>query len=51
MKVLSKNPGDRYLSYDEFGMAFELARAHLLMHRSTNPDQPKQKAKTSWWRM
>jgi hypothetical protein len=34
-------------------MAFELARAQLLMQRSTQPDpyHPKQKSKTSWWRM
>lgn len=53
VKVMSKNPGDRYLSYDEFRMAFELARAQLLMQRSTQPDpyHPKQKSKTSWWRM
>jgi serine/threonine-protein kinase len=51
VKVMSKNPGDRYLSYDEFRMALELARAQLLMQMSNQPDQPKQKSKTSWWRM
>lgn len=51
MKVLSKNPADRFLSYDEFRMALELARSQLLIHQSTQPAQgPSPKSKTSWWR-
>src|SRR5256885_6309026 len=37
VKVLAKNPSDRYLSYDEFRMAFELARSQLLLQQSTQP--------------
>jgi serine/threonine protein kinase len=50
MKVLSKNPADRFLSYDEFRMALELSRSQLLIRQSTQtvPDSPK--SKTSWWR-
>jgi serine/threonine protein kinase len=50
MKVMSKNPADRYLSYDEFGMALEAARSQLLFQQSQQPDSPKPKSKTSWWR-
>ncbi|NOS68805.1 MAG: serine/threonine protein kinase [Verrucomicrobia bacterium] len=49
-KVLAKNPGDRYLSYDEFIMALHASRAHLLIEQSAQFDQPKLKSKTSWWR-
>lgn len=51
VKVLAKDPGDRFLSYDEFRMALENARAQLLVQQyaeSTHP-VPTQK-KTSWWR-
>src|SRR5881398_903122 len=34
VKVLSKNPSDRYLSYDEFTMALHAARAQLLIQQS-----------------
>jgi serine/threonine protein kinase len=51
MKVLAKNPADRYLSYEEFGMALELARSQLLIQQSTQqPVGPSAKSKTSWWR-
>jgi eukaryotic-like serine/threonine-protein kinase len=52
VKVLSKNPADRYLSYDEFRMAFEAARSQLLVQRySQAAEQGKgAKSKTSWWR-
>jgi len=51
MKVLSKNPADRFLSYDEFRMALELARSQLLIRQSTQPPQgSSSKSKTSWWR-
>ena len=49
-KVLEKNPADRYLSYDEFRMAFELARSQLLIQQSTMPAPESPKSKTSWWR-
>src|ERR1039458_2284697 len=34
VKVLAKNPGDRFLSYDEFIMALEAARSLLLRQQS-----------------
>ena len=51
VKVLSKNPGDRFLSYDEFRLALELARSQWLIQHSTQNAQDKGgKSKTSWWR-
>ncbi len=50
VKVMEKNPADRFLSYDEFIMACVAARTHLLVQQSSQPDSPKLKAKTSWWR-
>jgi len=51
LKVLSKNPADRFLSYDEFHFALEMARSQWLIQQSTQPP-PDQggKSKTSWWR-
>jgi serine/threonine protein kinase len=50
VKVLAKNPADRYLSYDEFTMAMWHARAQLLIQQSTQPPPESPKSKTSWWR-
>lgn len=50
VKVLSKNPADRFLSYDEFRMAMESSRSQLLIQQYNQPDSPKPKSKTSWWR-
>jgi serine/threonine-protein kinase len=51
VKVLAKNPSDRYLSYNEFTMAIELARTQLLMQQSAQGTSGKGgKTKTSWWR-
>jgi hypothetical protein len=52
VKVLAKDPGDRFLSYDEFRMALEAARSQLLVQRySQAPEGGKGiKSKTSWWR-
>lgn len=50
-RALAKNPGDRFLSYDEFIMAFEAARSLLLRQQSqaaANPQEPKRL--TSWWK-
>jgi hypothetical protein len=49
--VLAKNPADRFLSYDEFGMALEAARSQLLIQRYSQSIQTKAtKSKSSWWR-
>jgi serine/threonine-protein kinase len=50
VKVLSKNPGDRYLSYDEFSMALQAARSKLLVQQYTSQGGQKTKSKTGWWR-
>ena len=50
VKVMAKNPADRYLSYDEFIMVLYAARTHLLLQQSSQADSPKLKSKTSWWR-
>ena len=51
VRVMAKNPSDRYLSYDEFTMALHAARAQLLIQQSTQGPQGKgTKSKTSWWR-
>jgi len=50
VKVMAKNPADRYLSYDEFIMALTEARSQLLIQQIAQPDSPKPKSKTSWWR-
>ncbi len=41
VKVLAKNPGDRFLSYDEFMMALEAARS-LLLRQQSNFRRPRQ---------
>jgi serine/threonine protein kinase len=51
VKVLAKNPADRFLSYDEFRMALEAARSQLLVQRYAQSAQGSGvKSKTSWWR-
>ena len=50
VKVLAKNPGNRFLSYDEFSMALHASRSQLLIQQYNQPDSPKPKSKTSWWR-
>ena len=50
-KTLAKNPGDRFLNYDELIMALTAARSMLLVRQSQAPDEPEQpKRITSWWR-
>lgn len=49
LRVLAKNPADRFLSYDEFRMALEAARSQYLVQRYTQPAKAT-KSKTSWWR-
>ena len=52
VRVLAKNPPDRFLSYDEFSMALSYARSQLLIQQTTQPAPGTKgiKSKTSWWR-
>jgi serine/threonine-protein kinase len=51
VRVLAKDPRDRFLSYDEFIMALWAARSQLLIQQATQSTQGKGvKSKTSWWR-
>jgi serine/threonine protein kinase len=49
VKAMAKNPADRFLSYEDFILALEVARGALLRAQSQGPP-PKPKAMTSWWR-
>ena len=54
VKVMAKNPADRFLSYDEFIMALTAARSQLLIQHYSGGAHPENgkatKSKTSWWR-
>ena len=50
IRVMAKLPEERFLSYDEMIMAFTVARSQLLIQQIAQPDSPKPKSKTSWWR-
>jgi serine/threonine protein kinase len=51
VRVMAKNPADRFLSYDEFRMEFEAARTYLLVEQVNQQSPGKTlKSKTSWWR-
>ena len=50
VRVLAKNPADRFLSYDEFRLALEFARSQYLIRQATQTDTKGGKTKTSWWR-
>src|SRR5436190_3980530 len=39
VKVMAKNPADRFLSYDEFSMALHAARSKLLIQQYAQPEQ------------
>jgi serine/threonine protein kinase len=50
-RALAKNPGERFLSYDEFIMALEAARSQLLFQQTQMPaDAREPKRMTSWWK-
>ena len=50
-RALAKNPGERFLSYDEFIMALTAARSELLVRQYSSPEEPHQpKRMTGWWR-
>jgi serine/threonine protein kinase len=50
IKVMAKNPAERFLSYDEFIMALETARSQLLVMQYQTPHAQKSKSLTSWWK-
>ena len=50
IKVMAKNPAERFLSYDEFIMALEQARSQLLVMQYQTPHAQKSKSLTSWWK-
>src|ERR1043166_5331610 len=51
VKVLAKDPRERFLSYDEFTLALYFARSQLLIQQTTQTPAGKgAKSKTSWWR-
>lgn len=50
VRVMAKDPADRFTAYDEFRMALESARSHLLRDRYVQPDDGNEKSKTRWWR-
>src|SRR6478736_1137565 len=47
VRVLAKNPADRFLSYDEFRITFEISRSQLLIAQTQAPAK-KPKSTTSW---
>jgi eukaryotic-like serine/threonine-protein kinase len=50
-RALAKNPAERFLSYDDFIMAFEAARTmHLVNQQQTQNEDGEPKRLTSWWR-
>jgi serine/threonine protein kinase len=49
VRSLAKNPGSRFLSYDEFRMALEASRSQLLIKQYQGVPQ-KAKSLTSWWK-
>ena len=50
VKVMAKNPAERFLSYDEFRMVLEAARSQLLVMQYRTPHAEKSKSLTSWWK-
>jgi serine/threonine-protein kinase len=50
VKVMAKDPSDRYLSYDEFVLALHASRAQMLIAQSQAQPPKGSKSKTSWWR-
>src|ERR1051326_1217634 len=51
VKVLAKDPRERFLSYDEFTLALYFARSQLLIQQTTQTPAGKgTKSKPSWWR-
>jgi len=50
-RALAKNPGERFLSYEEFIMELEMARSLLLRQQNQMPQEDHEpKRITSWWK-
>ena len=50
-RALAKNPGERFLSYDELIMALEAARSLLLYQQTQTPNPDNEpKRMMSWWK-
>jgi serine/threonine-protein kinase len=50
-RALAKNPGERFLSYDELIMSLEAARSLLLYQQTQSPSSSNEpKRMTSWWK-
>lgn len=50
-RTLAKDPGDRFLSYDQLILDFEVARSLLLRQQTQEDNQPsKNNRTTGWWR-
>lgn len=50
-RTLAKDPGDRFLNYDQMILEFEIARSLLLRQQSQAVDQNRESNQTtSWWR-
>jgi len=50
-RALAKNPGERFLSYEEFIMELEAARSLLLRQQYQAPEEAREpKRITSWWK-
>ena len=50
VKIMAKDPADRFLSYDELQMALESARSQLLVCQFQTAQPKVAGKKTSWWR-
>jgi serine/threonine protein kinase len=50
-RALAKNPGERFLSYDDFIITLEAARSLLLRQQTQAPEDSREpKRMTSWWK-
>jgi len=48
LRVMAKNPADRFQSYDEFTLALQSARSSLLIQQYSQ--SAPSKSGRSWWR-
>lgn len=50
VRVLAKDPRERFPSYDELRMTLEAARSHLLVSQYAQPADGNPKGRSGWWR-